>query len=174
MENIKVRRVTPGDIPLLSQIGLSTFSESFSTGNTEENMREYLEKRFSHEQLAEEVTNQNSEFYFAENGLKVVGYLKLNTGASQTELCDDDALEIERIYVLKQFHGKGVGRLLYRLAVERAQELGLNYVWLGVWEENQKAISFYKKNGFVAFDKHIFKLGDDEQTDIMMKLELSR
>ena len=63
--------------------------------------------------------------------------------------------------------------MLYEKAIEIANQRNADYVWLGVWEENPRAISFYLKNGFVAFDKHIFKLGDDEQTDIMMKLLLS-
>jgi ribosomal protein S18 acetylase RimI-like enzyme len=50
-----------------------------------------------------------------------------------------------------------------------SQEVSAKYVWLGVWEENSRAINFYKKNGFIEFDKHIFKLGDAEQTDIMMR-----
>jgi len=173
-ENIEVRSVTPGDIHLLIDISRRTFSETFSKGNTEENIKEYLIKRFSNEQLTAEVTNTDSEFYFAGLGDDVVGYLKLNIGAAQTELKGGNALEIERIYVLNEFHGIKVGQLLFEIAVKRARELGVNYVWLGVWENNQKAISFYKKNGFVEFDKHIFKLGNDEQIDIMMKLELRR
>ena len=98
--------------------------------------------------------------------------MKLNFGDSQTELKDNKALEIERIYVSKEFHGKSVGQLLYDKAIEVAKQKNVNYVWLGVWEENPRAISFYKKNGFVEFDKHIFKLGNDEQIDIMMKLNL--
>ena len=97
----------------------------------------------------------------------------MNFGQSQTELQDDKALEIERIYVLKEFHGKNVGQILYNKAIEIAKQNKADYVWLGVWEENPRAIAFYKKNGFVEFDKHIFKLGDDEQTDIMMKLKLN-
>ena len=62
--------------------------------------------------------------------------------------------------------------MLYDKAIEIAKEKDAEYVWLGVWEENSRAIRFYKKNGFVEFDKHIFKLGDDEQTDVMMKLRL--
>jgi ribosomal protein S18 acetylase RimI-like enzyme len=88
-------------------------------------------------------------------------------------LKDDKALEIERIYVLKDFYGKKVGQLLYEKAIELAKQVKSDYVWLGVWEENQRAISFYKKNGFEEFDKHIFKLGNDEQTDIMMKLQIT-
>ncbi|PZQ78157.1 MAG: GNAT family N-acetyltransferase, partial [Flavobacterium johnsoniae] len=76
------------------------------------------------------------------------------------------------IYVLKEFHGKKVGQLLYEKAIQIAKETKSDYVWLGVWEENHRALAFYKKNGFVEFDKHIFRLGNDEQTDIMMKLQL--
>jgi ribosomal protein S18 acetylase RimI-like enzyme len=103
----------------------------------------------------------------------VIGYLKLNFGQSQTELQDNRALEIERIYVLKEFHGKSVGQLLYAKASQIARQKRADYVWLGVWEENPRAISFYKKNGFIEFDKHVFLLGKDEQTDIMMKLKLN-
>ncbi len=74
--------------------------------------------------------------------------------------------------VLKEFHGKKVGQLLYDKAIEIAKQKNTEYIWLGVWEENPRAISFYKKNCFVEFDKHFFKLGDDKQTDIMMKLKL--
>lgn len=135
-------------------------------------MKQYLEEGFSVEKLTAELNDQNSEFYFATSEDKVVGYLKLNFGTSQTELKDENALEIERIYVLKEFHGKSVGQLLYEHAMQVARQKRVDYVWLGVWEENPRAINFYKKNGFVEFDEHVFRLGDDEQTDIMMKLKL--
>ena len=172
MNNIIIKRVTLNDIDLLQKIGRQTFSETFSEANSQENMTQYLEEGFSLEKLTAELNDKNSEFYFAILNSKVVGYLKLNFGQSQTELKDEKALEIERIYVLKKYQGKKVGQLLYEKAVQIAGQIGANYVWLGVWEENPKAISFYKKNGFVEFDKHVFILGNDEQTDIMMKLEL--
>ena len=172
MEPMEIRKVTLNDIDQLQQIGRQTFSETFSSSNTEENMTTYLEEGFSNEKLIEELNNESSEFYFALSENELVGYLKINFGQSQTELQDDTALEIERIYVLKEFHGKKVGQVLYEKAIEIAKQKNAHYVWLGVWEENPRAISFYKKNGFVEFDKHIFKLGDDEQTDIMMKLKL--
>ena len=173
MERIEIKGVTLTDIHRLQEVGRQTFFETFSAGNTEENIKKYLEEGFAEEKLYNELTNPNSEFYFAETNGKVIGYLKLNFGQSQTELQDDGALEIERIYVLKDFHGKKVGQLLYEKAMEMAMQKNAGYVWLGVWEENPRAINFYKKNGFVEFDKHIFKLGSDEQTDIMMKLQLT-
>lgn len=173
MENIKIRRITIDDLEELQKIGRKTFEETFSESNSEQNMKDYLEQGFSKEKLTSEFNDQNSEFYFATIENEIVGYLKINFGESQTELKDSKSLEIERIYVSKEFHGKSVGQLLYDKAIEIAKLKESEYVWLGVWEENPRAIRFYSKNGFVAFDKHIFKLGDDEQTDIMMKLKLA-
>ena len=172
MEDIIVRKVVLDDINQLQEIGRETFYETFSAGNTEENMKKYLEEGFSIEKLTREINDINSEIYFAELDNKVIGYLKLNFGESQTELKNSKALEIERIYVSKDFHGKRVGQLLYEKAMQVANDRKVDNVWLGVWEENPRAINFYKKNGFVEFDKHIFKLGEDEQTDIMMKKKI--
>jgi diamine N-acetyltransferase len=173
MTEIDIQKVTLDNIDQLQKIGRQTFFETFASGNTEENMKKYLDEGFSVAKLTTELNDNNAEFYFATLDDNVIGYLKLNFGQSQTELQDDKALEIERIYVLKDFHGKSVGQLLYDKAMHIARQKCADYVWLGVWEENPRAINFYKKNGFVEFDKHIFKLGNDEQTDIMMKLKLN-
>ncbi len=172
MKNIDIQKVTLNDIDQLQKIGRQTFSETFSGDNSEEDMKKYLDENFSIEKLTDELNNKNSEFYFAKLENTVIGYLKLNFGESQTELKDNKALEIERIYVPKEFHGQSVGQILYEKAIQVAKQKDVDYVWLGVWEENLRALSFYKKNGFTEFDKHIFKLGNDEQTDIMMKLQL--
>jgi len=170
METVEISKIKKEEILQLQEIGRQTFYETFSESNTEENMKSYLENGFSIDKITSELNDENAEFYFAKIGEKVIGYLKLNFGQSQTELKDDKALEIERIYVLKEFHGNKVGQILYDKALEIAKQKNADYVWLGVWEKNARAINVYKKNGFVEFDKHIFKLGEDEQTDIMMKL----
>jgi ribosomal protein S18 acetylase RimI-like enzyme len=173
MTTVDIRKGTLSDLSVLQNIGRKTFSETFSEGNTEANMKKYLEEGFSDEKLTAALNNPDSEFYFAFQENEVIGYLKINHGQSQTELKDKTAMEIQRIYVLKDFHGKNIGQLLFEKAIDVANSKNANYVWLGVWEENPRAINFYKKNGFVEFDKHIFVLGDDEQTDVMMRLELN-
>ncbi|PKQ63269.1 GNAT family N-acetyltransferase [Labilibaculum manganireducens] len=171
---MEIKKVTIENISQLQKIGRDTFEETFSSVNSEENMKEYLDKGFSVEKLKAELSNENSEFYFAILKDRVIGYLKINFGQSQTEIKDEDTLEIERIYVLEEFHGKKIGQILYEKAIELAKEKKVHYVWLGVWEQNPRAIRFYEKNGFMQFDKHIFKLGNDEQTDIMMKLQIEK
>jgi ribosomal protein S18 acetylase RimI-like enzyme len=172
METLTIERITEEDLAKLQQISVQTFHESFSALNSEEDMNDYLTTSFSSEKLSAELGNQSSQFYFAIVEGEVIGYLKLNLGQAQTEIKDDQALEIERIYVLQAFHGKRVGQLLYDKAIQIAEQINASYVWLGVWENNHRALSFYKKNGFVEFDKHIFRLGTDEQTDLMMKKDL--
>ena len=167
-----IRAITEKDLTSLQSISRQTFLETFADTNSEENMTKYLDTAYALEKLALELASPSSEFYFAEIDATVVGYLKVNFGDAQTELKDNTALEIERIYVLKELHGAKVGQALYQKALDIAKAHNVNYLWLGVWEENHRALSFYKKNGFVEFDKHLFTLGEDTQTDLMMKLVL--
>lgn len=172
MPNISIRNINSADLILLQKISKQTFSETFLPFNSPENINSYLENELSVKKLSTELANKNSTFYFAEVDTTPVGYLKINVLDAQTEIKEGNALEIERIYVLKEFHGAKVGQKLFEKAMELAIQKSVDYIWLGVWEQNLKAIRFYKKNGFVIFNKHVFKLGEDEQTDLMMKLEL--
>ncbi len=172
MESIAISPVGINDINKLQAISRVTFAQTFDEHNSAEDMEAYLNTSYSTEKLTAELNNPNSEFYFAIDGELVVGYLKVNMGDAQTESQQNDAFEIERIYVDQAYLGKKIGQLLFNKAIDLATAKKAAYVWLGVWEENHRALAFYKKNGFIPFDKHIFKLGNDEQTDIMMKLEL--
>jgi ribosomal protein S18 acetylase RimI-like enzyme len=167
--NFKIDQISKDSILQLQKISKQTFIETYSSANTNENMMRYVEEEFSLDKLEAEVEDKNSKFYFAKLGSQVVGYLKVNIGDAQTEKIKANTLEIQRIYVLKQYQVKGIGKSLYEQAIKIAKENKVDFVWLGVWEENPKAIRFYEKLGFEAFDKHVFKLGEDLQTDIMMK-----
>jgi diamine N-acetyltransferase len=169
MISILVKKAHTEDLETLQQVGRETFYETFSKHNSEEEMQKYLAESFSSEKLLKELNTQDPQFFIAWENENPVGYLKINTGQAQTELKDETSLEIERIYVKSSHQGKKVGQLLYDKALETAREQRKKYIWLGVWEENQRAVSFYKKNGFIEFDKHIFRLGNDEQIDLMMK-----
>ncbi|GAA3940706.1 GNAT family N-acetyltransferase [Chitinophaga oryziterrae] len=169
---IELIKVTSSDIIALQTLSRQTFFETFAAENTPANMQAFLDKAFQQEGLLKEINNSHSVFYFAKTGDNIIGYLKINTGAAQTELREEDGIEIERIYVLKEFQGQKAGQLMLDKALQMGREKNAAYVWLGVWEKNTKAISFYAKNGFIAFSSHIFRFGDEDQTDIMMKLVL--
>lgn len=170
MALFSIKKVNKTEVEQLQSLSRQTFAETFSDSNSKENMNKYLTENLSIEKLSEELNNENSHFFFIKDGERNIGYLKLNMGPSQTEMKDETALEIERIYVIQEYQGKKVGQQLYEKAIQVAKEKKAQYVWLGVWEENHKAIQFYNKNGFQVFDKHVFVLGDEKQTDLMMRL----
>lgn len=167
--NIRLCSQTETDLITLQQISRETFRETFADSNTPENMTRYLTENLSLGNLRTELLNEDSSFYFLEHDTNVIGYLKINIGSAQTENKYERSLEIEQIYILSSYQGKGTGKLLLDHALEIARNMKVSIVWLGVWEHNLRAISFYQKHGFTAFDKHVFMLGDDEQIDIIMK-----
>ena len=169
---MKIRKINIDDLETLRNLSIQTFKETFEEVNTEEDMQKYLDENLSIEKLKSELENPNSEFYFAENNDEILGYLKLNFKDAQTEKLEENHFEIERIYVLKAFLGQKIGQILFDKAIEIGREKNLEYVWLGVWEENHRAIKFYEKNGFEIFGKHDFVLGKDVQTALLMKLKL--
>ena len=165
-----IEKVNESEVEELQSISRQTFYETYCSMNTKENMDKYLNENLSIPTLEKELKNPNSAFFIIRDLDKNIGYLKLNMGPAQTDIKDASALEIERIYVIKEYQGKKAGQQLYEKTIQVAKEKMLKYIWLGVWQENSKAIQFYVKNGFEIFDQHVFKLGDEEQTDFLMRL----
>ncbi|PKH12267.1 MULTISPECIES: GNAT family N-acetyltransferase [Planomicrobium] len=161
-------KCTPEHLPELQAISRETFTETFKEQNSPEHLNAYLEKAYNQEQLALELENPESRFYFVHSDDEVAGYLKINVGEAQSEKMGADSLEVERIYVKKKFHKKGLGKLLLEKAFDVAAELEKKKVWLGVWEHNENAIAFYKQKGFVQTGAHPFYMGDDKQIDLIM------
>lgn len=163
---------TPDDLDSLREIAIKTYTQTFDPFNSKENMEAYLEEAFHTEKLRKEMADANSVFYLLYYGEQVAGYLKLNEAPSQTDINDNGSLEIERFYVSKEFQGAGLGRWLMEQAISIAVGRGKKYAWLGVWEKNERALRFYKKNGFYKIGSHPFVMGDDAQTDYIMRKDL--
>jgi ribosomal protein S18 acetylase RimI-like enzyme len=166
---IELRKLSTAEVDELLELSRRTFFDTFYQVNKPEDMEAYASKVFTIEKLSDELNEPDSEFYFALLENKVVGYLKINFRTAQTELKDPQALEIERIYVLADQQGKNIGGQLMQFAINRAIDSHLTYVWLGVWDQNHKAIRFYQRHGFEVFSSHEFVLGSDKQTDLLLK-----
>ncbi|NMM95321.1 GNAT family acetyltransferase [Bifidobacterium sp. DSM 109960] len=163
---------TESDLDALRDLSIATYRQTFAAVNTEENMNAYLEDAFAADKLLRELRDESSEFVLAENDGRPAGYLKINEAPSQTEFNDTASLEIQRIYIDGRAQGKGLGTRLMQYAIDTAKERGKQYVWLGVWEHNDKAIRFYARNGFYRIGEHAFIMGDDKQTDHLMRKDL--
>jgi len=171
-KNLEFQKLTLDDLEELIEISRKTYFETFSWGNSEENMLAYLNQAFSKEQLTSELIDVNSEFYFARLNDLICGYLKISFGSSQNAFREENGMELVRIYVNRECQGEGIGNQMLSKAIKIARERRMTSIWLGVWEKNEKALSFYKKNSFNIVGKHSFIMGDEEQQDYLMKREI--
>lgn len=171
--NLAFQPVTKIEVHLLKEIGLRTFSEAYQHLNTKNNFEGYIRKAFAVDRLLYELKSEESFFYFVFYENKIVGYLKLNIGESQTEDHCINCLEVERIYLGANFKRRGFGSKMIQFAVDKAKQLNKSKIWLGVWKKNPTAINFYKSQGFVEVGNHVFKFGDEEQIDIIFEKSLN-
>ena len=170
---LTIRRVKIEELGKLLEISRDTFMATYQAHNSAENMQHYLTKHFNKGRLEKELTNSKIHFYFAEWNEEIIGYARINQGDAQTELRFQNSLEIERIYILASYQGQGFGRSLLNKIIEVAKETTLTKIWLAVWDQNKKAISFYERNGFYKAGMIKFMLGNDPQNDHIMKFNLS-
>ena len=132
----------------------------------------YILKAFNLEQIRSELTTNDSEFHLLYQDKVLVGYFKINIYQAQTDIKDNEGMELERIYVLSDFQGNGHGRYMIEAAKEHAKRQHKNYLWLGVWKENKSAVRFYQENGFRIFGEHPYYIGNDKQIDWLMRYDL--
>jgi GNAT superfamily N-acetyltransferase len=172
-DEIIVRPAGLSDVPILSTLGASTFSDAFAPFNTEEDIDDYLNRNFSRAQVELELKTAGTVFLLATHRDNVLGYAKLRTQEVPEVLAGTRAIELERIYAVKDQWGKSIGKWLMKACLDVAQKRGFEAIWLGVWELNSRAIAFYEKWGFEKFGSHAFLLGKDLQTDLLMKRDLN-
>lgn len=166
---IEIEQIGLESLNTLQEISIKTYFDTFDGSTSEENMTAYLEDELNLDVLKAEIENPEMLFYFAYVDGELAGYLKLNVGQAQSESMPDDWMELQRIYIDQAFKGKGLGRALVEFTLQEAASRELSEVWLGVWEHNYPAQKFYQKLGFERFSEHSFWMGDDEQTDWLLK-----
>ncbi|MBC7850448.1 MAG: GNAT family N-acetyltransferase [Chitinophagaceae bacterium] len=168
MSTIQLRVASKEDAELIADLSRQTFVETFADANTPEDMAIFLDEQFSRKMLIDEVGSPQTYFFLAMDGEEAVGYLKLRDGVSKKEFNQKTSIEIARLYAVKSAIGKGIGKMLMQKAIDIALEMHRELIWLGVWENNHRAIEFYHKWGFEKFAEHRFILGNDVQTDWLM------
>ncbi len=173
MKNFKIQQCDLSDMFTLRDFAIECFNQSFAKLNSKQTMVAYTDEAFSIQTLEKEFKNNNSRFYFLYVEDILAGYFKLNIGDAQTDLWEQSGLEVQRLYVAKEFQNLKYGSKILDFALKKAAELGKSYVWLGVWEQNDRGIAFYKKNGFKQDGTHSFFMGVEEQFDLVMKKYIS-
>ncbi len=169
---IRITAAGAGDAAVLMALSITTFCETFAHLNSQEDMDMYVANEMNIEKLTGELSDPGNLFFFAWYNNEVAAYAKLRLHKEPEELISDNPIELERIYVLHKYHGKKIGVALMNHCMDYARQKQHDTLWLGVWEHNHKAIGFYSQWGFELFGSHPFILGNDAQTDVLMKKRL--
>jgi ribosomal protein S18 acetylase RimI-like enzyme len=172
--NLKIRRGAVDDAATLTPLAVKIFNDAFAANplNKPEDMQTYIAQAFSLEQTKRELSDAEMIFFIAEMGAEMIGYAKLCEHSTEHCVADKNAIELSRLYVLKNFHGQGIAEKLMNECFDIARRKKYRTMWLGVWEHNSRAQKFYEKLGFVKVGSHVFQLGSDAQTDWVMERKL--
>jgi diamine N-acetyltransferase len=167
-----IRRAVPADAEMLAQLAARTFYDAFASSSTPENMQAYMSAAFNRPGIERELADPRSKFLIAEVGCEPAGYAKLYAGEVPECVTGPDPIEIVRLYAEQRWLGSGVGRALMQTCLDEARESGYRTIYLGVWEQNHRALAFYRKWGFEIVGSHILMVGGDPQNDWWMERRL--
>lgn len=174
MSEIEIRQAELEDAAMLADLSRQTFWDAFHDHpkNAPADMADYMQKAFGREQIEKEISDENTIFLIAEIQSESVGYAKLLIGNIEPGISAQQPIELCRLYSKQEFLGKGVGARLMDESFALARSLNRDVMWLGVWEYNPRARKFYEKCGFREVGRHVFQLGSDAQTDLLMQKEI--
>ncbi len=166
---IQIKPISADEQDALRQLAIEIYRTTFESYNSTENMEQYLAEAFSAEQLAREWEEPRSVYLGAYDVQRMVAYLRLRENAEANSHLGASHVELQRLYVRAEYQGQGVANALMEAALDYARQKKYDWLWLGVWEKNEKAQRFYQRWGFEKFSEHVFWMGDDAQTDWLLK-----
>lgn len=162
------------DAKLLTDLAYTTFWDAFAhhPKNAPDDLNHYMRQAFSLEQTTAELNEEKSIFLIAEIEGEAAGYAKIIIDAMEPDITAERPIELNRLYAHQRFLGIGVGQMLMDACFDYARKEDRDVMWLGVWEYNPRAQRFYERNGFRVVGSHVFLLGKDAQTDLLMQKEI--
>jgi GNAT superfamily N-acetyltransferase len=163
-----IRKAHISDAKGLAEMAEATFRVTFGPMNTAEHMELHCRSSYSERIQAAEISDPGMVTLVSEDEGRLIGYAQLRWGAAPDCVSAKSPGEIQRLYIVADWHGKGLAQELMKACIDELRQQGSDVLWLGVWERNPRAISFYKKSGFVEVGDHTFPLGGDPQRDIVM------
>jgi ribosomal protein S18 acetylase RimI-like enzyme len=169
-----IRQAGLSDATLLSHFAERTFRDTFGAVNSVEDMALHCRQSYGEEIQAREISSPHLTTLLSEDGGRLVGFAQLRQGGAPSCVVATSPVEIQRLYVIQEYHGRGVSQELMRACLDELGACGADMAWLGVWEQNPRARSFYRKFGFVEVGEHVFRLGHDAQRDIVMARPVDR
>lgn len=173
MSALTITQASSSHAAILAELSVTTFREAFEKDNNPEDFKTYMDEAFSVAQITRDIEEPGSTFYMVYDNTEPIAYARLRQSTEVNHLFPDKKIiELHRLYTRQHHIGKGIGKTLMDHCLSSAKENGFELIWLGVWEHNQRAQTFYANFGFEKFSSHLFMVGNDPQTDFLLKKNL--
>ena len=156
----KIEKATVKDAAILSIIGKTAFLEAHGHSAPKEDIENYVSNNFTEENFRKELENPQFIFHKIYVDDTIAGYSKIVLNAKNAAIPNENSTNLSRLYLLKDFYGLNLGVELFNFNVNLSKENNQKGMWLFVWVENLRAISFYQKMGFVKVGKFDFKISE--------------
>lgn len=171
--NVYIRKATPEDCEIIVALGKRTFTETYLETGGNPMAQEYIEKKLSDTYISEELCNPAAWFYIGFVNQQPVAFTRLRHDRIAKGMEDRKAIEVEHIYVLREYQGFKVGKVMMEKCIQVAIDENFEAIWLQVWQQNHKAIRFYIKAGFVVYETTLLNYNQNiQQHDFLMRLDL--
>ncbi len=165
---LEIRLAQPQDATALSKLARHTFVESFAQFNTPENMDQYLRENFSPTRQRSEIENPQRKIAIVWHAEEAIGFYHLVRGETIQCVSGTRPIQLLKFYIDSKWHGKSVAKMLMDHCIEECRRENFSTLWLGVWEQNFRAQTFYRKYAFKEVGTFDFILGEDRQIDLVM------
>lgn len=173
MDSVTIRAATKEDLPTVLRVAIASYEDAFAEFNTRENMEAFYAESYTLDRFIMEFDEPQAVLFVACRDEAIIGFARLRVNPEADGHLDGTAIELQRLYIHPDHQGIRAGAWLMQRAIEYANAQPFDWLWLGVWERNYKAQAFYEKHGFIRFSEHIFQVGDDPQTDWLLKRRLT-
>ena len=172
--SFEIRAATPEDVTILSSLATATCYEAYVELDPSRDLAEYCQSAFNVSTLSDELSDANSTFFIGELNGRAIAYAKLREGKHIDCISVENSVEIQRIYVLERFKGRGYGKQLIDAAIDEASRRGRDRIWLGVWDKNVAAQRFYEKLGMRVMGETDFSDGKSLFINLVYAKEISK
>lgn len=172
MSTLLIRPATSEDAAILADLGARTFRETFEDVSSPGDLAAFLTEAYSEAIQRAELADPSRPARILEVDGVPCGFLQLRLGHREPGVTGERPVELQRIYLLRAAQGGGRGAALMEAAVDMARAWGADTLWLGVWENNHKALAFYARSGFREVGDHIFQIGQQIDRDLILARDL--
>jgi ribosomal protein S18 acetylase RimI-like enzyme len=172
MPAFTIRPANPDDAALLADLGARTFRETFEGVTAPQDLASFIEDTYGEDKQRAELADASRPAWVL--GVEGVpsGFLQLRLGHREPCVRGVRPAELQRIYVLRSAQAGGLGAALMQTALDHARAWGADVLWLGVWENNARALAFYARHGFREVGDHVFRIGQQVDRDLILALDL--